>query len=113
MAKKYRAGDKSPYWGWVSSHGGIEPPENNPEDIVDPSSEEPAEATNYGARFTAWLATGFRQLTERQKQVFQAAFENKLSDARGADQVGVSLQRYANIKGRVRKIIAREVGIRI
>lgn len=108
------SGDRSPYWSWVNGvNGGQEPQENNPDTMVDPASVEPAAATNFGAKFTAWMATGFSKLTDRQKQVFQAAFENRLSDALGSQRVGVSVQRYQNIKSRVRRIIAEDIGIKL
>lgn len=111
--RRNTTGDRSPYWSWVNGvNGGQEPIENNPDTLLDPESVEPAAATNFGAKFAAWMATGFPRLTDRQKQVFQAAFENQLSDALGSQRVGVSVQRYQNIKSRVRQIIAEDIGIR-
>lgn len=105
--------EKSPYWSWVKKHGGYEPIESNLDRFVDPASLERPEVTNYGAKFTAWLQTGYGLLTERQKQVFHLAFEAKKSDLIGALRIGISLRRYKEVKARLKLLIAKELGIRL
>ncbi len=106
-----RPGD-SPYWTWVAKfNGGVEPRENNPEDLVDPASLEPTESSAYGKKFTAWLSYGMAGLSERQRQVFSMAYIDGRTDAETARALGISLRRVINVKARLREKIAKEIGL--
>lgn len=102
----------SPYWDWVKGvGGGVEPFENNPETLADPSSIYPKpSATNKGASFALWLATGYHKLTERQKQVFLYSFRLEKADNAVAHILGIIPRRVKQIKKRLREIIAANVG---
>lgn len=96
------------YWGYVDGEmGGLEPRENR--GGVEASSDR--SVTNRGAAFAAFLQVEFRRWEPRDRQIFRAAFVDKLSNVEIARRLFLSKRTVERQIAVIKERIARVIGL--
>jgi len=100
-AKPARRARANTYWDWVSRNGGIEPANNNADQLAAP---QPAEETHEATRLREFLESGgIAAWTELQRRVFYLHFGHGLSQREVARRLGIFQQQVTRVRAQVLK----------